>query len=485
MKKRIAVALLCLALVGAMTACNLADFEFGGLVGELLGSGELIEPGILPPDVTPPPDVWGEDVTMGPGEQLYGFPDALELKGDIVICESEDTLLLSDATSPEMLNEAVVGLETQFAELYGHSVYHKIMPTELALELALSETMAGTGMPVLCYLPLSAAGEVAVSGTFHSNQSLSDFELDNGCWFDGLNADLQLADGTQYSFAGFLTPYTQLDVDCMVYSDRKMQELGVNMPATVYDGLWTLDTFLSLSEQNKIDLNGDGQFGEDDFYGALFDTDTYKELIFDNSGIRIFEQTEIQTDALQLCTDLFHQLTELEEMTCRSEVAEQLFYKERALFYATRLSHYAGLDGYSAMMTNSEFPVCVVPMPVYSKGAEHVATSRNGAVLSIARSGQGDLGMTLNVLAVLAANHMMPAVEACVYRVNPTEDSARMSYYVMERAHCDLMRTVLRAQGYACDPMEKDPVSFFEANRAKLEKAIKKLYDATQKNHAN
>lgn len=485
MKKRMAVALLCLALVGAMTACNLADFEFGGLVGELLGNGELPGQEVFPQTVKPTPDGEGADVTMGPGEQLYGFPEILELQGDIVICESEETLLLSDAVSPEMLNEAVVGLEKQFEELYGYPVYHKIMSTELALELALSETTAGTGMTVLCYLPLCAAGEVATSGSFHSNLSLPGFELDNGCWFEGLNADLQLTDGTQYSFAGYLTPYAQLDVDCLVYNDLKMQDISVDMQGTVRDGLWTMDAFYSLCAENMADLNGDGQFGEDDFYGAVFDIDTRNEQIFANSGIQMFEQAEFHPQALQLCTELFERLTELDEKTCQSASAEALFYKGRSLFYATRLSHHAGIDGFGAMTVQSEFPVCVAPMPVYAGGAEHVATSRNGAVLSIARSGQGDLGMTLNVLAVLAANHVMPAIDACLYRANPTDMSLQMSYYVMERAHCDLLRTVLRAQGYAFDPMEKNPTSFFEANRAKLEKAIKKFYDTTEKNNVS
>ena len=60
--KRIAILLACLCMVCSLVAC---DMEFGGLVGELLGSGEApevdVDNGLLTPPVQVEPEtVWNE-----------------------------------------------------------------------------------------------------------------------------------------------------------------------------------------------------------------------------------------------------------------------------------------------------------------------------------------------------------------------------------------------------------------------------------------
>ncbi len=487
MKKRIAIAFTCIALICCFTACNLGEVKLGGLVGELFEDAEL--PGLdifdsfVPVTPMPEPDHDVEETyTMGPGEQLYGFPDNLVLPQDVIMFEATDGLDLGDATSAEVVQQATVAMEQQFTQLYGYEIYHKkTLDGAQIIELAASETQAGTGALMLCYLPVSAAGEVAMSGAFHSNQSLADFELDNGCWFDYLNKDLGF-DGVQYSFAGYMTPFAQLDVDCLVYNDDMMRELGYDLYGAVNSREWIFSEYLRLCTMATMDLNGNETLDKDDRFGAVYDQDTRADFMLGNSGVEIFTDCLYGEETLSKCVTLYEDFAGLCRETYEADNAWEVFRSGNSLFYATDLCRFAGLDGKDPMCTYTEFPACVAPMPMYISTVRYVANCDRGSFLSIARSATGDAGMALNVLAVLAVNHIQPSVKEWLYKVNPTDQSISMCLTVMESAHCDLDLTVLAAAGHEVKPLREGAASYMQAYKTEFVKCLKEIYAAARNN---
>ncbi len=475
MKKRIAIALLCLMLTCALTACGFADFEAGGLVGELLGKLDL--PGVdvdpfypIPPVEQPPEQEF--PVTMGPGEELYGFPDSLDLKTDVLILELLQNEPSSDTYEPLIIDESVLARDQQFMDLYGYAVNHKYTPTTTDIfEIALSETTAGTGTLILCYTPVSCIADIAMTGAFHSAGTLAGFEMDNGCWFDALNEDLKI-NGKQYVFTGYLTPYAQFELDCLVYNNEKMREMGFDLTQTVYGNAWTMELFYELCTQVKTDLNGDGTWSDDDFWGAMYDEYGCADTLFYGSGVDLFAEESTGEQTYRTCVELAQWLAEYRNVTRESAVAEQLFMKGRSLFFATELDHFTGLDGSGAMITKSEFEVCVAPVPMYNKELGYHSTFDDGTVLSIPRSAQGDAGMALNVLSVLAANHTTPAIDTLISKVNPNEDSVSMCYTVMNAAYCNMNAVIVRSQGYGINPLQTDCEYYIMNDLPELKKLL-------------
>lgn len=482
--QRFAVAAVCLLLICSFAAC---DMELGGLVGELLSDAELTEGGILdallPVEPQPQPE---ETYTMGPGEQLYGFPDSLNLpQQSVMMLEASDGIGFHDQTGADIVDEAFVAMEKQFTELYGYEIYHKQTLTGAQIiELAVNETQAGTGEVMLCYLPLSAAGDVAMSGAFHNQSSLAGLELDNGCWSEQMNADLQF-DGVQYSFAGYLTPYSLLDVDCLVFNDEMMHELGYdNIYKTINSDGWENTKYLNLCTEATSDLNGDGNITKYDRVGIVFRRYESEAFVLENSGIEVFTDCTYGENTISFGEMLNSVWSQIERVSCEAENAEEVFLSGNALFYATRLSRVVGVDGEDPLCAIAGFSVCVAPVPrMIGNSVPAVANCNRGSFLSVSRSGSGDVGMTVNVLSVLAANHMQPAIEQLIYRVNPSQNSADACFAIMQKARCSLDLTLLRVGGHEVKPFCAGSYYYWQGYKKEFETYLKSIYQSVRENN--
>ena len=486
MKKRIFVALLCLVLLCSFVAC---DMEFGGLVGELLSDADLPEGGILdsligvvPPNPAIDPE---ETYTMGPGEQLYGFPDSLNLSPDVIMFEASDGIGFHNETGAEVIDQAFVAMEDQFTGLYGYEIYHKqtLRAAEI-IELAANEAQAGSGMVMLCYLPLSSAGEVAMSGAFHNQNSLAGFEMNNGCWFERMNKDLQF-DGVQYSFAGYLTPYAQFDANCLVFNEDLMNEIGYH---DIYDIInsdaWENTKYLNLCTEVASDLNGDGSINQHDRVGTVYERYESEAFVLKNSGIEIFRDSTYGENTVSFCEMLYSSWAHVERVSCEADNAQEVFLSGHALFYATTLSRVAGLDGKDALYTYAEFPVCVAPVPnMIGHHVPGIANCDRGSFLSVSRSAVGDVGMALNVLSVLAANHMQPAIEELIYKVNSNQNSANACFTVMEKARCCLDLTLLQAGGHEVKPLREGSAYYLQGYKKEFVTYLEWVYQSVRENN--
>ncbi|MBO5757139.1 MAG: hypothetical protein J6S28_05545 [Clostridia bacterium] len=486
MKKRIAIALVCVVLLCALAAC---DMEFGGLVGELLSDADLSEGGfmdsligVVPPSPAIDPE---ETYTMGPGEELYGFPDSLNLSQELIMFEASDGIGFHNDTGAEVIDQAFVAMEEQFTGLYGYEIYHKQTLTGAEIiELAVSETQVSSGMIMLCYLPLSSAGEVAMSGAFHNQNSLEGFEMNNGCWFGRMNADLQF-EGAQYSFAGYLTPYAQLDANCLVFNEDLMNEIGYQ---DIYDivnsGAWENTKYIGICTEATSDLNGNGSINQEDRVGTVYERYESEAFVLKNSGIEIFTNGTYGENTVSFCNLLYSSWAHLERVSCEAQNPQEMFLSGNALFYATTLSRVAGLDGKDALCTYASFPVCVVPVPdMVGHYVPAAASCNRGSFLSVSRSGDGEVGMALNVLSVLAANHMQPAIEELIYKVNPNPNSANACFTVMENARCCLDLTLLQVGGHEVKPLREGSAVYLQGYKKEFVTYLEEVYQSVRENN--
>lgn len=467
--KRFAVVLVCFLLLGTFAAC---DMEFGGLVGELFTGGEDVNIGEQP--IEPVPGRPVEDVTMGLGEKLYGFPESLQLDGAIVVYETQGVFSAFAETGSEVFAQAKMGYVQQFTDLYGYPLVHSFADADDVMDIAKKESMAGSGTLNLCYLPLAYIGQISTSGAFLGSDSLV---WQSGCLgSDSFNEDLRIG-GKQYAFAGFLNPSVEFGADCLVYNWEMMQSLGYDVNEYYYDNNWTLDKYFAICEEVAFDLNLDDGSLDGARYGAAYGTGQAAEHMFYGSGLEMFDNQKVNVtdgdDYVKACA----KIGSISINCFEGEGATDVFLGGHALFYATTLGEFAGVTSGEPMMAYAEFIPGVIPTPVYESGVGYVSNvdPYHANVLAVGRGAQGDVSMVLNVLGVLAGNHLMPATEKWMYKVNPMEESVRMCYEVMNHVSCDVDSVMLREQGFDCNPVGSDPVSFINGRAMSYEVALGKI----------
>lgn len=488
MSKKIGIVSVCVALICAFTACNLADMEFGGLVGELLdgfGPDGVIEE--QPTSIEEPNDWFDRtDVDIQPGGTAVALPAQIVIEGNqIIIYETDGTSQLKD-TQAEIVRESQLVMEKYVEDQYGIAMEHKIADATTMLEVVQNDVQAGSGVTYMCYLPLSQIGKISTSGMFYNNDELL-LELNNGCWFNGFNADLCIGD-CQFAFAGYLTPYVQLNVDVLVYNSQMLDELAFNIYDSYYSGEWTLETLYKLSKQMYSDLNGNGQMDDEDMYAVVYSVyseNSFDDHVFYGSGMDLFDNGAIyvhpDAEYFELC-DLANDLREISLHAPASE-AESSFLEGRAAFYATTLADYAGFDGGDPMLTYAGFEIGAVPTPYYSTAggyASHV-NSDTTSVLAVPYCAAGEIDVAINALSVLAGQYYAPAIETWLYKVCPTSESLDLAQRAMDNVSCDVDAIMLREMGYACNPVEvSDPASYLAQYSKQFEKVLAKIYKTVE-----
>lgn len=466
--KKFAIMLVCLCLICSFAAC---DMELGGLVGELLGENE-VQIGELPID--PAPNRPAEDVTMGLGEQLYGFPDSLQLAGDVAVYESQGAFSAFAETESEVFAQAKMGYVQQFTDLYGYAIVHSFADAADMMDIAKKESMAGSGTLNLCYLPLAYIGQISTSGAFHSNETL---KLQSGCWgSESFNEDLRI-EGKQYAFAGFLNPSVELGADCLVYNREMMDALGLDVNSLYYNKKWTLSKYLAICEAVSSDLNMDDGLSEKECFGAAYGSEQAVDHLFYGCGLDLFENQKVRGELGDDFSGVYALIGSIRTCSYEQDDAQAMFLDAHALFYATTLGEYAGLYDQDPMMTYAGFSTAVIPTPAYDAKSGYASNvdPDHANVLAVARGAQGDVDMTLNVLGVLAGNHLLPATEQWLYKVNDSEESVSMCYAVMNSVSCDVDSVMLRAQGFDTNPADSDPVVFIGGLGMSYEIALSKI----------
>lgn len=486
MSKKIGIVSVCVALICALSACNLADMEFGGLVGELLnGSGHT---GVVPEHQPPVEETndWFDRTDVDIGVMPGGIPNQIVVDGgEIILYETIGTSQLKDTDEDSIIRRTQLEMEEYVWATYNVGMSHKLADSaDAMLDVVKSDVLAGSGNNYMCYLPLSQIGEISTSGLFYSNHDLA-LELNNGCWFTDFNADLCIGD-RQYAFAGYLTPYVQMNVDVLVYNQEMLAEHGFNLYNCYYSGQWTLDELYRLSKQMYVDLNANGQMDTGDTFAVVY-PENFTDHIFYGSGVDLFDKGQAfyvhsEETVFGLC-DLAHNIRETSLHAYEFE-AEALFLEGRAAFYATTLADFAGFDGGDPMASYASMEIGAVPTPYYTATtgyASHVDPNKT-PVLAIPYSTSAELGSVLNGLSMLAGQFYAPAMDNALYKACPSDDALELARMAMISVSCDVDSIMLGALGYNCNPVSVDnPASHFAQYGKQLDKELAKIYEKINK----
>ncbi len=282
MKKRISVLLVCLGLVACLTACNLAEMEFGGLVGELLGGNEGIEPGGVPvePDVnygTAIDETWIEDdwvspdvetVTQGPIETLNPH----EFYGYELVILGQNTQDLGMEHMGDVFETMAFERNDMLQERFGITVTTVMVERATLPTHVKQDVNAGVGEYTLVYAEMvQAAPELGQGGYLISLYDLPYVDLYSSAWDQSMHRELTVGNYLPMA-TGEVTPDAIKNTAAILFNTEIATDLGLDMYDYVQTGGWTLEKMYSISKEAVVDLNADGRITlQDDRVGFVGD----------------------------------------------------------------------------------------------------------------------------------------------------------------------------------------------------------------------
>ena len=204
-------------------------------------------------------------------------PENVDYDGYVFRIQSRDAdhhrkELSADTENGETINDAVYRRNISVEERLNikiEPVYESEEPESNPPALLRQSIMAGDDYVDLALVHTIEAGRLAADGLFHNWYSLEYVDFDKPWWNKSVADELTI-DGQLYLAVGDLCISAIDYAWAMVYNMRLCEDFGIdNIYETVIDGKWTVDYFNILLKTASEDLNGDGQFDDNDRYGFV------------------------------------------------------------------------------------------------------------------------------------------------------------------------------------------------------------------------
>ena len=262
MKKALSLLLAALLLAAALTACSetkentdvSAGTQAGGASAEPSAAAET-EPAeeetLLPePDIPDDADWGGEDFTIiYPGWSLYEFYlHADELNGDVM----NDALFNRTAAVNERLNVSVGFVTEGYIDTILAAVKKAVTAGDGSYDMAVTHCING--------LQGLLSGQLILDWG-----DIPYVDLTKPWWNSSILEQLSIGGVTPFAASDLLIA----DPNVIFFNNDIATDLNLDsLYGTVYEGKWTLDRMIELSDLAVRDLNGDGKMAAKDQYGV-------------------------------------------------------------------------------------------------------------------------------------------------------------------------------------------------------------------------
>ncbi len=305
-------------------------------------------------------NVEGADTLAGVSKNEFG---ATELTGEAI----NDARFARNQTIGEKFNCTISSYDYN-VETSQYCIHDPVIKTLDNLILA------GDNNYAFMLLPGYSTCKMALNGTLTDLLDYEHIDLTSPWWDQKANENLTVMDTLYYSTGDIAT--ADNDATCTVLFNKTIAT-NYDIPdmyQTVKDGKWTLDLFLELSEITSVDLNGDGEYDQDDQYGVMMWDDIAMAVVnsaevkcarVDESGkIALTLNTERTVDALGKFVPFGRDKTKCfqyqREGGAGDQLAVEMFSNNQALFFMQLMQIVPKLR-------NMEADFGIVPFPKYNE----------------------------------------------------------------------------------------------------------------------
>ena len=255
--KQITALLLASLLLASCASAGTSEVETTGAATDAettINTAELteMEKRALMEDDLPEKDFGGKDFRISTKRGTMYEIDEEEETGDII----EDALYARNRRIEERFNIKIVPVITEAGDGNTHvnEVRQSIMAADDAFDL--SATYVFT------------TGPLVTDGCFLNWLNMPYNDLSKPWWIGGVNDKFRVGDAI-YAATGDMCVSTLKLTYGVFYNRTRGADYDLN--ETIYDtireGKWTIDKFIEMTRDVYVDVNGDGERGNTDFYG--------------------------------------------------------------------------------------------------------------------------------------------------------------------------------------------------------------------------
>ncbi len=229
--------------------------------------------------------------------------------------------------------------------------------------------------------------KASIDGLLFNLDEVETLDLSNDWWEHELNEMMSLNGSRHYMANGMINYLDDYAVSCIYFNKPLCTDLGLEHPyEMVRNGEWTLDVFLSYVDQSSADLDGNGEYDENDRYGFVENSGLLVRLLpgfgtqvvsFDEAGESVINQTEIFFTQLDRLTnallDANYKAVLLRDRSIGYEKGDTVFPGGRALFFGEMVNNIVGFR------ESMEQDFGVLPYPKYTEEQTQYYSSYNTA----------------------------------------------------------------------------------------------------------
>ena len=231
----------------------------------------------------------------------------------------------------------------------------------------------------------------AMNGYLHNIYSMPHLEMSQPWWSEKCNQSITVNDRL-FLTTGDISLTFWNNIFCFLFNKQvaKDSQIG-DIYGMVRDGKWTLDALTEISSKVSRDLNGDGVYDKNDFFGFITYTNNHSRawmVACETPLTRLNAQKEMEAcfnnahtlEVLDKLFKLYYQNssyikgTELNEPN--ASTLPQIFVEDRALFSA-------GYLGNTETLREMDSDFGIIPMPKYDEAQQEYHTTVHNSVSMI------------------------------------------------------------------------------------------------------
>ncbi|MCL2771750.1 MAG: extracellular solute-binding protein [Oscillospiraceae bacterium] len=287
---------------------------------------------------------------------------------------------------------------------------------------------------------------LAQTGAIYDFNTVPNVDLSKPWWSKYATRDLTI-DGKFYFPTGDITPRFTLSPYLLMFNKQLFQDYGLEYPyQQVLDGKWTIDALSQIIKDKGKDVNGDGKFDMNDFYGLMCEGMTAFSMYrgCGENMIAIKDGNPYIEIGSEKSLNVIDKLSQLLSTNDAHVDPTYTSYTEGPPFKDGRVLILGQTTGNLALFRDLNYDYGILPMPKFDENQDSYYSYCNpwGAVaVAIPKTNEdvGRTGMIVEALAAVGKYTSTPAEYDVTLKTKFTRDdySAQMLDIICENASYD------------------------------------------------
>ncbi len=285
---------------------------------------------------------------------------------------------------------------------------------------------------------------MVAAGTMTDLLTVTQLSLESQYWSRAMVDNMKIGGSLYFTSGGIALMFYKTPI-VMAMNKTLAEDYKIpNIYETVLEGKWTVDLLYSYIKDAARDLDSNGSYDENDFYGLVVDG-TFGGALFNTSGVKQSENDKIllgeanAVDVVQNLVSKFGSRDIVHNDPDGTDTSLGIFRDGRALFVDYEMN---GVMSFRDL----EFDYAIIPTPKYSENQDTYYTTCNtwlspGVGIPITNAELDKTGLIMEVMAYCSDEYVAPAVYETTLdgKVARDDESSQMLDIIYENAYFDLV----------------------------------------------